>query len=233
MAISNDEGIFDLVLTGTERLPLGMRSLYLVVVGDLTGAQFLALVLAPGTAIAVSDIDGTLTSSENAYPKSLVSHALVKPNDGAPAALRTLKGRGYPLVYVTSRGNRFTQDTRDWLQTNEFPLGPVRLASSLITLPGNETFEYKCQVLKAFNDDKLVVAIGLGNRATDQEAYSHSQCGAPVAANRTFLKMPEFQREVQPLLDRGLAIGVNSYVDVEPTFAALPAASMTESAGAK
>jgi len=170
-----------------------------------------------------------LTASENAYPQSLATHAAEKPHDGAPGALATLNGHDYPLVYVTSRGNRFTQDTRDWLQANKFPLGPVRLATSLITLPGNETVAYKSGVLQAFRDDELVVAIGLGNRASDQKAYS----SVGVASTRTFLKMPEFRREVQPLLDAGLAVGVNSYVDIQPIFAALPVTTIAPAAGVK
>ena len=40
---------------------MGLRDLYLSVVGDRTGARFVGLVAPSGTALAVSDVDGTLT----------------------------------------------------------------------------------------------------------------------------------------------------------------------------
>src|SRR5688572_12400818 len=74
---TDDEGRFTLALTGAQRLPEGIRDLYLSVAGDRTGVPFIAMVAAKGTPVVVSDIDGTLTSSENAYPYSLVTGDVV------------------------------------------------------------------------------------------------------------------------------------------------------------
>jgi hypothetical protein len=214
---TDDEGRFEV---GT-LLPIGMRSLSVVVLGDGTSAEGVALVAKRMADIAISDVDGTLTSSENAFPESeLVTHEPVAPNDGAPAALSTIVSRGYPIVYVTSRGDYYTQQTRDWLSQNGFPLGPVRLNQPFITLPGADTVEYKSSVFLDLVQQGLVPAIGIGNRASDQMAYSM----VSVSPTRTFLKLPEFAAEVQPLIDQGLAVGVPSYVIIQPTFAALPIA---------
>jgi hypothetical protein len=65
---TDGNGSFALVLTGNARLPAGMRDLYVSVRGDRTAATFLAFVAPEGSPIVVSDVDGTLTASENAYP---------------------------------------------------------------------------------------------------------------------------------------------------------------------
>jgi hypothetical protein len=216
--ITDGEGHFELDLQGDQRLPAGMRTLYLSVVGDRSGASFLALILPHAAAIAVSDVDGTLTSSENAFFDSLLTQATVGANDGAAAALSTVAQRGYPLVYMTSRGNYFTEDTRSWLNTNGFPRGPLILAPQLITLPGSPTQDYKATNLMTLMERGLTPAIGFGNRATDAMAYL--QVGIP--GDHIFLKQPEYATECAPIIAAGNAVGVDDYSSLEPTLEELP-----------
>jgi len=216
-ATTNSEGAFLVELTGGDRLPVGLRALYLSVVGDRSGAGFVALVAPEGSALAVSDVDGTLTSSENAYPISLASGATVAANPGAPAALAMLRQRGFLPVYVTARGRVFTASTRAWLDGQGFPRGPTRLASSLFLLPGASTIDYKSSTLDELKSTGLKVGVGLGNRASDAQAYGH----AGVPGDRVFLKQPEFADECAPEFAAGDARGFDSYVTIEPTFAML------------
>jgi LNS2-like protein (lipin/Ned1/Smp2) len=218
--LTDGEGSFELDLDGDARLPVGLRTLYASVVGDRSSATFVALVAPDGAQLVVSDVDGTLTSSENAFPAALVTGAEVAPQEGAPAALATLRALGYLPVYVTARGRTFTEDTRSWLDGHGFPRGPLRLAPTLITLPGGDTSAYKGSTLAALGDSGLVVAIGIGNRATDSVAYR----SVGVPGNRIFLKQPEFTDENAPVIASGNAVGFASYVDQQPLFAALPPA---------
>src|SRR5215471_13329492 len=82
-ARTDDEGHFSLALSGDSRLPIGMRDLFVSVVGDRTGAAFLGYVAPAGTPLVVSDVDGTLTSSENAFLETL---ALGGEPDAQPGA---------------------------------------------------------------------------------------------------------------------------------------------------
>jgi hypothetical protein len=60
---TDNEGFFSLSLSSADRLPIGMRDLYVSVVGDRTGAAFLAYVAPDTQELVASDVDGTLTSS--------------------------------------------------------------------------------------------------------------------------------------------------------------------------
>jgi phosphatidate phosphatase PAH1 len=213
-ALTDDEGRFALTLSGGARLPVGQRDVFISVFGDRSSTRALAMVVPDGRALAVSDVDGTLTESENAFPESLVTGADVAAQPGAAAALRTLAARGYPIVYLTARGRYFTADTRDWLAANGFPRGALRLADSIVTLPGSATVDYKTQSMR---DLGLPVSIGIGNRASDVEAYTN----VGVSSDRIFIHLPEFSDELQGPLGDGDAVGVTDYNDVLDTFAQL------------
>ena len=205
-ARTDSDGHFSIALEGSDRLPIGMRDMYLSVVGDRTGTPFLALVAPDGANLFVSDVDGTLTSSENAFTLSLATGADVAARPGAADAYHAVAVKGYTPVYLTSRGNQFTDATRSWLADNGFPRGPLRLAPSFVTLPGSSTVAFKSDAMLAFGAG-LEIAAGVGNRASDLAAYTN----AGVAADRIFIELPDYQSEVQADLDAHKAIGFQTY----------------------
>lgn len=205
---TNDDGRFSLALTGDERLPAGMRDLYVSITGDRSGAEFLAYVAPAGTRMVVSDVDGTLTASENEYPESLVLGGDVAAQPDAAAALTSLAERGYSIVYVTARGDRFTQDTRDWFAAKGFPRGPMRLPAPIITIPGADTVEFKREAIESLA--AFDVKAGFGNRSSDITAYM--EAGLP--ADRIFIKLPEFTEEIMAAIAAGSATGFELYADL-------------------
>lgn len=205
---TDGEGRFTFALSGADRLPVGMRDLYLSVTGDRTGAAFVGVVAPHGTPIVVSDIDGTLTASENAYPESLAVGGDVAAQAGAPDALQMLAAKHYLVVYISTRSDRFTQDTRDWFAAKSFPRGPLRLPTAIITLPGADTVAFKAAAIHTLA--AFAVTAGFGNRQTDIDAYM--QNGLP--ADRIFVKLPEFTDETAASLAAGLATGFQSYDDL-------------------
>ena len=209
-ARTDDEGHFALALSDADRLPIGMRDLFVSVVGDRTGAGFLGYVAPAGTPLLVSDVDGTLTSSENAFIESIVLGCEPDARAGAAHAYADATARGRQVVYVTSRGNQFTTATRDWLAHKGFPRGPVRLAESFVTLPGSDTVEFKTRAITGLTANGLTLAAGVGNRASDVAAYAASG----LAADRIFIELPEFAGEVQSLVDAHQALGFTSYDDL-------------------
>jgi phosphatidate phosphatase PAH1 len=208
-ARTDDEGHFTLTLSGSARLPIGMRDLYLSVVGDRSGAGFLAYVAPDGAPLVASDVDGTLTASENAFLESLALGGTPGEQAGASDAFQRIVTAGYPIVYVTARGNRYTADTRQWLADLGFPRGPVRLADAFVTLPGQDTIDYKTTTLQALGDG-LTLFAGIGNRDTDITAYTT----AGVSADHIFIKLPEYIDEVKADLAAGKAIGFSDYVSL-------------------
>ena len=212
-ARTDDEGHFSLSLTGDDRLPIGLRDLYVSVVGDRTGVGFLGYVAPDGAALVLSDVDGTLTSSENAFLETIALGQEPDQQPGASDAYQAAAGLGLQLVYVTARGNQYTTDTRQWLADKGFPPGPVRLANSFVTLPGSDTIDYKTQTITAL-EQGLTIAAGVGNRDSDITAYTN----ASVPADRIYIKLPEYQSEVQADLDAGKAIGFQAYSDLQSTY---------------
>ncbi|HTL39134.1 MAG TPA: hypothetical protein VL326_38655, partial [Kofleriaceae bacterium] len=203
---TDGDGRFSLSLTGTQRLPAGLRDLYLSVVGDRTGVPFVALVGATGASIVVSDVDGTLTSSENAYPTSLVTGDDVAAQPDAAARLNLAAQHGATIVYITTRGDRFTQDTRTWLAANGFPFGALRMPSAIITIPGQDTVEAKTSMLGDLAGFDLLA--GVGNRHTDVEAYTN----AGIDPQHIFIKLPEFESELTDDLAQARATRIDQYI---------------------
>jgi hypothetical protein len=218
--ITDGEGRFELDLRDGARLPIGQRSLYVSVGGDRSGVGFVGLVAPAGGWLAASDVDGTLTESENAFATSLLTQAAVAVQAEAPAAIATLVHNGYQPIYVTARGRVFTEATRSWLAAQGFPRGPLRLADSIITLPGAPTVDYKASVLSTIEAAGLVVEVGIGNRASDAEAYAR----AGIGGQEIFLKLPEFASECAPVIAAGQATGFDSYGELTATLAGLPPA---------
>ncbi|HEX7837486.1 MAG TPA: hypothetical protein VF469_08485 [Kofleriaceae bacterium] len=210
-ARTDGEGHFALGLSGTGRLPIGMRDLFVSVVGDRTGVRFLGFVAPDATPLVVSDVDGTLTSSENAFLETVALGGEPDARPGAAKAFAAATARGGQAVYVTARGNQFTTATRDWLDHKGFPRGPVRLSPSFVTLPGGDTVAFKTSAISALSAARLALSAGVGNRATDITAYTNTH----VAADHIFIELPEFQSEVQPQLDARQAVGFTSYDDLD------------------
>ena len=208
-ARTDDDGRFRLVLDGDRRLGIGLRDMFLSVRGDRTSARFLAFVAPADAKVIVSDVDGTLTSSENAYPISLATRRATGVQAGAAAALAAATAQGYTVIYISSRGDRFTQDTRDWFADNGFPRGPIRLPRSIITLPGEDTVEFKTAALR--DATQFDLEAGIGNRKSDVAAYA----AAGLPPTRIFIKLAEFIEEVRPDLDAGRATGFSSYAAVK------------------
>ncbi len=219
-ALTDKEGRFDLALRGAARLPIGRRPLYLSVVGDRSGAAFVAVVAPDASAIVVSDMDGTLIDGENTFATSLVTGAAVAPRPGAVAALKTLASKGYLVVYMSSRGRLLQERSRRWLIDSGFPAGVVRHAASAVTLPGTATTDYKASTLAALLSSGLAPAVGFGNRATDAAAYLR----ASIERSQIFLQNSEYADENRPVIARGDAVGFESYLDLLGTLRDLPGA---------
>lgn len=204
VARTDHDGRF--VLGKHPRLPVGMRDMYVAALGNGAGAYFIAYVAPRGTSIAVTDIDGTISWSENAIIKTVIHRAHdVQHRPDAPAALAALP---YPIVYTTARGDVLSGVTRAWLERHGFPRGPLRLAKGLFARPGSSAIAYKTNTLKALT---VPIALGIGNRKSDITAYT----AVGLAAKKIFIHLPEYAKELKADLDAGKAVGFAEYAKLK------------------
>ncbi len=201
---TNRDGRFALTLHGDSRLPAGMTDLYARVLGDGSGVRFLGYVAAKDAAVIVTDVDGTITASEQAVYKTVVLGRDIGHQSDAPQALAA---SGKMVVYITARGDQYTELTRDWLRAHGFPPGPLRLARSAVTLPGVSTVAFKTTTLRQL---PVRIAAGVGNRASDIKAYRN----AGLTPDRIFINLPEFTDELRTELAAGEATAFDDYRDL-------------------
>ena len=206
MARTDDNGRFALTLALGDRLAIGLRDLYVSVAGNRSGARFTAYVAPAGSRVVVADIDGTLTSSENAFPVAVFFGGDVAANPGSVRTLQYLASSGYQIIYLTARADRFVEATRAWLDRQGFPPGPLRLARALVTMPGDATIAYKTGVLQRLAA-RFEISAGFGNRSSDVIAYT----AVGVAPAHIFIKATEFSDELAATLASNAAIGFASY----------------------
>jgi phosphatidate phosphatase PAH1 len=199
---TDHDGRFQIELTDTARLPVGMRDLYVAARGDGTGAYFVGYVAPSDGSVYVTDIDGTISWSENSIIKTVASRDHdIQHRPGAPEALSKLT---LPIVYTTARGDVFIDVTRKWLERHGFPRGILRLSRGAFAKPGASAIAYKTATLKAFT---VKIAAGIGNRKSDITAYTN----IGLSAKQIFIHLPEFAKELKKDLDSGTAVGFDDY----------------------
>jgi len=199
--LTNDDGRFEVVLEGKARVPVGMRDLYVASTIDGTGAWAVGYVAPKDARIVVTDIDGTISESENAIVEQVAAGTDIEHRPHAPEALAKLP---HVIVYVSSRGDVFTETTRAWLASHGFPRGVLRLGRGAFVPSGDRSAEYKTAVLRALT---IPIAAGIGNRASDIAAYTR----AKIPADRILIHLPEFEREVEGDLRASRAVGFSDY----------------------
>jgi phosphatidate phosphatase PAH1 len=182
-----------------------MRDLYIAALGDGSGAYFVGYVAPRGTKVVITDVDGTLSWSENAIIKTVLSRDHdIKHRPSAPEALAKLP---YPIVYTTARGDVFIDVTRKWLDRHGFPRGLLRLSKGMFAKPGESAIEYKTKTLRSIS---VPIAAGIGNRKSDITAYTT----IGLAAKQIFIHLPEYAKEVKKDLDAGKATGFADYLEL-------------------
>lgn len=154
------------------KLAPGRHRFELVVGGDLTHTPVYVDVVPKGEPIVVSDVDGTLTSSENAEFGALLRGAIPDTHDGAPDALQALADKGYRIMYLTARPEYLLGRTREFLDAHGFPQGIVHTTLTMTGTTGDGARAYKTAELQAVGKRGLVPSWGFGNRDSDAQTYT-------------------------------------------------------------
>jgi hypothetical protein len=156
------------------RLAAGRHRLRVVVAGDLSAAELFIEVVPPGTPLFVSDVDGTLTTSEDAQTISLLTGVSPAENRDAPQVLTLLARKGYRPLYLTARPEWLSSSTRDWLAGKGFPPGIVHTTLSSGTTSGAAATTYKSDELTLLANKGLKPTFAFGNTSSDADAYNNA-----------------------------------------------------------
>jgi phosphatidate phosphatase PAH1 len=162
----------------------------LEVMGDETVAPGRLWILPAGTHLAISDIDGTLTTSDEELVQDVLTD-LYQPILGgwdAPDAwpggadlTHALADRGWVVVYLTGRPYWLTAKTRSWLSTGGFATGALHTTDSngeaLPTEGGVGAF--KLAWLQGLAAQGFLLDEAYGNATTD--IYAYAGAGVPAA----------------------------------------------------
>jgi hypothetical protein len=169
-------------------LPPGRYDVRVEVVGDGTSVPLSVWVLPAGTHVAVFDIDGTLTTSDNQLYQELLTGSTPEAYPGATDLTWAEYGRGEIVVYLTGRPEVLHAATRGWLDGLGFAPGAVHLARTATQLlPTNGGVgDYKLAFLRALTGAGVVLDDGFGNATTDVYAYA----GAGLAVPHTWIIGP-------------------------------------------
>jgi hypothetical protein len=151
----------------------GRHRFLMVVAGDLSTADVFIDIVQPGTPIIVTDVDGTLTTSENEEFTALLTGAIPDANPSAPEVLNALADKGYRIFYMTARPHFLVGRTREFIDVHGFPPGLVHTSLSLTGATGSSAVTYKTGELAMLAARGLVPAWACGNTITDAEAYDN------------------------------------------------------------
>ncbi len=177
----------------TDALPVGVYDVRLEVLGDATVAQGRIWILPRGTRIAVSDIDGTLTTSDDELVLSVLADIFSGSYvpaawPGAAALTTALTERAWVVIYLTGRPYWLTGRTRDWLDAGGFSLGVLHTTDSNTEAVPSESGvgAFKLAWLQGLVAQGFVLDQAYGNATTDVYAYA----GAGIAPERTWIIGP-------------------------------------------
>jgi hypothetical protein len=210
--VKDDGGRVYFEIPADKKLDLGRHRIHFVVRGDLTSTDQFIHVVPQGAAFYLSDVDGTLTSSETAEFPALIGGELPTTHEGAPEALGILAKKGYHRMYLTARPEMLHQRTRDFLDKYGYPRGIVHTTLTSTGALGDDAVTYKSGELDTLADRGITPVYVFGNTDSDAEAYNNA--GIQPLQNRIFYQFTD------------TAFGgrrIENYTDLHEEFGALPA----------
>jgi len=169
-------------------LPLGpgVYEARFAVLGDATVTTGYLWLVPAGAHLAITDIDGTLTTSDTELFTQLLNGSYVPAAYPMAVELTTTHAtKGHIVIYITGRPWWLTQRSRDWLRMLGFAPGPLHLAANNADiLPTDASVgEYKKAWLAGLSAKGYVLDLAYGNATTDIYAYT----GAGLAPDHQWI----------------------------------------------
>lgn len=165
----DDEGEYS--VTGLQPTGLNAQPIYAILEADQTCTPHYVFLHPEDTPVIVTDIDGTLTASDDELFMQVADGAYDPVEKGAASELvNAWADKGFAIVYLTARPHTFRSETRAWLDAHGYPVGPLISSNTLAV--GDSALQYKTAWI-----DRVVstfgwrVAAAYGNADTDIGAY--------------------------------------------------------------
>lgn len=194
-----------------KRLAPGRHRVHMIVDDDHSTADQYIDVIPKGAPFFISDVDGTLTTSENEEFFDLLTGDIPEMNPFANQAFQLLVSKGYRPMYLTARPEFLYKRTREFLAVHDFPHGIVHTTLSKTGALGSEAVTYKSGELAMLAGKGLKPIYVFGNTESDAEAYENG--GIEPLDHRVFYKFTD-------AVYGGRTI--QSYGDLLDEFEALP-----------
>jgi hypothetical protein len=102
--------------------------------------------------------------------------------------------RNHQVVYLTHRPDYFSRKSRQWLWENNFPRGPVLLASVSGFLSGSGT--YKTNAIRRMQEQFTNIQAGVGDKISDAMAYHRTGLRSFLIVQEPTGERPEAYREL-------------------------------------
>jgi hypothetical protein len=186
---------------------------YAVLNAEPSCATHVVLPLAAGRPFILTDIDGTLTDSDDEIIMQ-ISDPTYDPLE-IPAAgelMRVWSGKGYPIVYLTARPHLLRMETLSWLAAHGFPAGPVITTTDFVVDEAARVYKGEW-VGRLIDELGWAVVAAYGNATSDIDAYAD----AGIAKAITFIVGPNAGVDGTVAIEgQDYAAHVQSYVMAQP-----------------
>lgn len=188
-ATTDDDGRIAVALpTGLLAAP-GIYEARFEVLGDQSTTTATVYLLPAGTHLAITDLDGTLTTSDTELFHELLDGSYVPAAYPAAAELTAAHAAtGQVVVYLTGRPYFLSEMTRGWLAAGGYARGPLRLTDALAdSMPTEGSVgDFKRGVVADLVAKGYAIDVAYGNATTDLYAYE----GGGVPADRIWIIGP-------------------------------------------
>jgi len=178
---------------------------------ELDPASLLVACYGQEKKLVVIDLDHTLVASS--FARVLLGGAQRMP-DSVRVTQRIAKDCG--IVYLTDRPDLLAARSKQWLEQNDYPEGPVLL--STITNQFSGAGEFKTSKLSEVRDAYPNLKIGIGDKTSDAQAYVDNKLTAyliPHYDSDDLQSMREKAEEISRIRGRGRLQVVSNWQQIE------------------
>ena len=172
-----------------QKLELGRHRVHLVDEDEWETAEALIDIVPMGAPFFVSDVDGTLTISENEEAYEFLAGDIPAANPFAAQALSILAGKGYRPMYLTARPEWLDRRTREFVKIHNFPRGIIHTTTVYEGANGDAAALYKSGEFAMLKQKGLVPAFVFGNK--DSDALAFDSAGVQPLDHRFFFQFTD------------------------------------------
>ena len=194
-----------------EALELGRHRVHLIEDEEWETADLLIDIVPKGAPFFVSDVDGTLTTSENEEAWDFLIDTIPDANPYAAEALGILASKGYRPMYITARPEWLDRRTRQFIKDRNFPRGLIHTTTVYEGANGNAAALYKSGEFDMLEQKGLVPTFLFGNK--DSDALAFDNAGVQPLDHRIFFQFTDAEYGGRR---------IDSYEELLDEFDALP-----------